>query len=225
MRNLLLALLFVTILFSGCKENGQIEDDVVVDSPEPIKEPVEVAPIEKVEKVEKPLKPAGPAFFDAAMKGAIVSVKAAIKSGVDVNSQNPDKQTAIMLAAFDGHTDTVRFLIESGANVNNLDGNGRTALMFAASGNNPGGDNAGTVKLLLDNKAKVDVGDKVENFTALMFAAAEGQLKNVKLLLEYKADWKIVDVDGDTARKFAVNNGHTDVVKMIDAHAAKQDQK
>ena len=48
------------------------------------------------------------------------------------------------------------------------------------------------------------------------------KLKVVKILLENGADWKMVDVDGDTAKKFAANNGHTKVVELIDAHAAKQ---
>jgi ankyrin repeat protein len=200
--------LSVLIMLSGCKENDQITDNGDKTSSDKTVE---------ISKVVKELKPAGPEFFEAALNGEIVAVKAAIKSGVDVNTQNADKRTAIMLAAFNGHTDTVKLLIENGADVNTIEGNGRTSLMFAASG-----DNAETVKLLLDNNAKVDVTDNVENFTAFMFAAAEGQLENVKLLLEYNADWKMVDVDGDSARTFAANNGHSDVVEFIDSNAAKK---
>ena len=47
-------------------------------------------------------------------------------------------------------------------------------------------------------------------------------LEATKLLLENGADWKMVDIDGDTAKKFASNNGHGKVVELIESHAAKQ---
>ena len=48
-----------------------------------------------------------------------------------------------------------------------------------------------------------------------MYAAAEGQFENVKILLSYKADPTLKDKDGDDAMQFAANNGHNEVAAFI----------
>ena len=87
---------------------------------------------------------------------------------------------------------------------------GRTALLYASTG-----PFAGTVRLLLENKADPNIVDADEHFTPIMHAAAEGQLEVVKILLEYGADPSLKDVDGETARMFAVQNGHTEVANLL----------
>ena len=57
-----------------------------------------------------------------------------------------------------------------------------------------------------------------------MFAAAEGQLEVVNLLLDNNADCTKKDIDGDTARIFASNNGHYDVVEAIDKYLANKSE-
>jgi len=199
MRYLLICVLSATILL-GCKETKQ--------SP--------ANPSEKPASAPKKLIPATPEFFQAALDGHIVTVKKAIEENTDVNSLDTEKRTAIMLAAFNGYINIVEMLIENGADVNKSDLNGRTALMFAASGDNPE-----TVKILIENKAKVNAVDKAENFTPLMYAAAEGKLKVVKILFENGADHKMKDIDGDTAKTFAAQNNHKQVVKLIESYETK----
>ena len=63
---------------------------------------------------------------------------------------------------------------------------------------------------------KVNVQGKLEGFTALMTAAAEGQLDVVRLLLAYGADPGLEDKDGDTAASFARQNGHSAVVDLLE---------
>jgi len=84
--------------------------------------------------------------------------------------------------------------------------------MYAASG-----PYVETVRMLLDNKAKVDIQDGKEHWTALMFAAAEGQREVVQALLKAGANPSLRDIDGDTAANFARNNHHADVVKLLEA--------
>ena len=57
--------------------------------------------------------------------------------------------------------------------------------------------------------------DKEEHFTALMYAAAEGQTEVAKILLTFKADPKLRDIDGDNALTFARNNGHKEIVTLL----------
>ncbi len=49
-----------------------------------------------------------------------------------------------------------------------------------------------------------------------MFAASEGHVDVVKLLLTHNADKTLVDVDGDTAASFARKNNHTKVVELLE---------
>ncbi len=71
------------------------------------------------------------------------------------------------------------------------------------------------VKLLLDHNADPNITDKEEHFTALMFAAAEGQLDVVKVLISYRADPFLKDIDGDEAMIFAANNGYKEVADLL----------
>ena len=115
-----------------------------------------------------------------------------------------------MWAAFNGHAAAVRVLLEQGGKVDAKDKNGRTALLFASSG--PFEE---TVGLLLKKGAAVNTQGTLEGFTALMTAAAEGQLQVVRLLLQNGADPALKDADGDTAESFARQKGHGDVVKLL----------
>ncbi|MGB3863606.1 MAG: ankyrin repeat domain-containing protein [Candidatus Aminicenantaceae bacterium] len=59
--------------------------------------------------------------------------------------------------------------------------------------------------------------DTVEQWTALMFAAGEGQLEVVQILLKHGADPSLKDVDGDTALVFAQRNGHAQVTGLLES--------
>jgi len=48
-----------------------------------------------------------------------------------------------------------------------------------------------------------------------MYASAEGNLEVVKMLLAYKADPSLKDIDGDDAKTFADNNGHKEVAALL----------
>ncbi len=82
--------------------------------------------------------------------------------------------------------------------------------MYAASG-----PSAKTVELLLEAGAEVNAQDNDERFTPLMYAAAEGQLEVVQLLLKHKADKSMTDIDNDTARNFAIQNNHLEVAEAL----------
>ncbi|MCK5171510.1 MAG: ankyrin repeat domain-containing protein [Bacteroidales bacterium] len=149
-------------------------------------------------------------FHDAAYNGEIEKVKTSIESGVQADVIDENGQNALMLAAYNGHTEIVKILIKKGVDVNNKDNTDRTALIYASTG-----PFVETVQLLIDNKAEINVYDNVEHFTALMFAASEGQLEVVKVLMANGADASLKDIDGDTAENFAIQNGHMDVAAFL----------
>ena len=150
-------------------------------------------------------------IFEASLNGQLSQLKNLIDGGFDVNSRDKDGSTALMYAAYNGHVDVMRELILKGASINLQDSNGRTALMMASSGPFPA-----AVKILLDHQADPNITDREEHFTALMYAAAEGQTEIVRMLITYKADPKLKDIDGDNALTFAQNNGHKELVKILE---------
>jgi ankyrin repeat protein len=171
---------------------------------------------------EEPTAPKPPVIsqqevVEAALYGKVAVVEKALAQGYKVDARDLQKRTLLMYAAFNGQTNVVQKLILAGADVNAVDKTGSTALMFASSGKN-----ASTVKLLIKKGAKVNTIDTNEHWTALMWAAAEGQIEVVKVLLANKADVFPKDVDGDTAESFAAQKGHPAVVKILQEAAKKK---
>jgi ankyrin repeat protein len=157
------------------------------------------------------------AFLEMAFNGNLAAVQQFVSKGTPVNSTIDDKSTALMWAAFNGHTAVAAYLLERGATVDLKDINGRTALLYASSGPYPA-----TVGLLLRNGADVNVQGKAEGFTALMMAASEGLLEVARVLLFNGAAVDIIDRDGDTAKKFAREKGHTAMLELLESQPVKR---
>jgi ankyrin repeat protein len=146
----------------------------------------------------------------AALDGKIDEVKQLLEAGTNVNAPNAEGRNALMSAAFNGHSGIVLTLLDSGAALERRDLVGRTALFYASTGPFPE-----TVKILLDKGAEPNIVDSEEHFSPLMFAASEGNLEVVRILMEYKADPALTDVDGDNAETFARQAGHIEVAEFL----------
>lgn len=157
------------------------------------------------------LTPEEQALMESAYTGNLEEVRRLVLDGTSVDAIDAERRTPLMWAAFNGHTPVAEYLLDAGAEIDAKDGNGRTALMYASSG--PFEE---TVKLLLADGAEVDVQGTLEGFTPLMTAAAEGQVEVVRQLLDHGADRSLKDTDGDTALTFAQQNGHTEVVALLE---------
>lgn len=165
-------------------------------------------PVQEAVGISKPLPSIS--IHEAALNGQSGQVTALLQAGTDANLKDQEGRTPLMYASFNGHAEVIKRLVEKGADINFQDIYGRSALMMASSGPYPA-----AVKLLLDHGADPNLADKEEHFTALMYAAAEGQLDVVKLLLAHGADIDIKDTDGDDAVTFAGKNGHSEVVSLL----------
>ena len=125
-----------------------------------------------------------------------------------------DNDTALMKAAGQGHIEVVRFLVEQGADLNIRNTQRQDALMFAAAGGH-----SAMVIFLLDRgaNARYDIGFyslSAGPRTALMWAAYNGHLDVVNLLLEYAKVINYVPYR-PAALGWAAYRGHLDVVNPL----------
>ena len=169
----------------------------------------------KAEPLPPPTAEAVSAFVEAAFSGNTPAVTEALQNGMPANQKDANGNSALMAASFNGHVETMKALLDAGADVNLRVNNGVTPLMAAC------GPYPAAVRLLIENGAEVNATDEIENFTALMYAAAEGLTPVVDILLDAGADPTLKDVDNDTAASFARQRGFTALAdklqKLIDA--------
>jgi hypothetical protein len=124
-----------------------------------------------------------------------------------------NKKTRLIQAAYKGDLARVRELCDWRADVEARDRHGQTALHCACSAVSGSADCA---RELINRKADTNAASEV-GFTPLMVACIYRQVDPARLLLAAGADKRRVDSFGRTARSFAVNNGNTDLVALLDA--------
>ena len=151
-------------------------------------------------------------IIEAAKTGNTEVVKLLLKENVDVNVQDEEGVTALMIASENGHTQVVDLLLKANVDVNVQDEEGVTALMIASENGH-----TQVVEVLLKENADVNIQNK-EGVTALMLASVNGHLEVVKCLLKSKADPHIVAyIEGIemTALLIAAFTSNKDIVKML----------
>lgn len=106
-----------------------------------------------------------------------------LKAGAAANAANQAGVVPLMEAARAGSVDVVQALLANGANVDAAEpGGGQTALMWAAVEKHPD-----VVAALIAKGANVSLRSK-EGFTALLFAAQQGDRESARLLLDAGAE-------------------------------------
>ena len=128
----------------------------------------------------------------------------------DINYQNEQGNTALMLASEGGQYHVVKLLLlHKDLNINIQNKYGWIALMFASCY-----ENHQVVELLLSKNPDINI-QNINGWTALMLASANGHHQVVKLLLSKHPNINIQDNDGVTALIFASANGNHQVVKLL----------
>lgn len=132
-------------------------------------------------------------WFAAALSGDINKIKKLVGK-VDINLQDKDGYTALMIAVWKNHENIVKLLLSTpGINVNITNNEGKTALMRAASWTHEN-----LVKLLLQvPNININAQDK-HGITALLEAVLEENESIVKMLLNAGSDPDIRDKHGKT---------------------------
>jgi len=78
------------------------------------------------------------------------------------------------------------------------------------------------VNFLVENGADINSQDYEYGYTSLIIASKCGHIEIVKHLIEKGVDINVTNLDGKTALILALENRHTDIVKLFkDASATK----
>jgi len=115
------------------------------------------------------------------------------KNSSNINAQDSDGWTALMLASLNAPGESTELLLKYGANpeIRSTEA-GRTALSWAA-----GSGNMEALQNLIEAHADINTIDNAHQ-TPLMWAALMGKKRAVELLLQAGADINIVDKNGNT---------------------------
>lgn len=148
-----------------------------------------------------------PAIMEAIKEDAwsVYDVLLAAKD-IDLNIQNPAKETPLMYLAIKGDVPRATALVKRGAEVNQA---GWTALHYAATIGN-----VELIKLFIANYAYIDAAAPNET-TPLMMAARADHFDAVKLLLDEGADSTLKNQLGMDAADFAKSMGHTTLATAL----------
>lgn len=162
-------------------------------------------------------------LIDQASSGNLKAVRGLIDTGANVDAQDEQRRTALMLASKKGHLEIVKTLVNAGATLN-LQSNeggygGNTALMYACRHGH-----LEIMKILIDSGANLNLRGNEwarEGYTALIYSAYNGHQKIVKALIDAGADVNIKDeLLERTALIISSEKGYMEVVKvLIDAGA------
>jgi ankyrin repeat protein len=175
---------------------------------------------------------------EAAVVGDAELIALLLDAGADVESPNPEGQTALMAVARTGEVAAARALIDAGADVNAREAwGGQTALMWAAAQRQPE-----MIALLIDAGAEVNARATVRDWerrvtseprikemltgglTALLYAAREGCGECARVLVENGADVDLADPDGVTPLVLALLNMRYDTAAYLIEAGADVDQ-
>lgn len=132
-------------------------------------------------------------LMKAVISGNVSRVKSLLEQGADINAQNKNGQTALILASYYKRNNTEKIfplLLENNAIIDLQDSSGRTALSWAA-----GAGKMEAIRHLLSANANINLQDS-DGATPLMWASLMGQKDAFLYLLENGADVSIKDKNG-----------------------------
>ncbi len=157
----------------------------------------------------------------AIKESQLETVKQLIEAGANVNLQDKNGRTALMLASVYNRTKIVELLLRNNADPNLQDQDGWTALIFASTGdffgdmaNKTHSDFSDIIRMLLVAGADVNHQNN-EGWTALINACRFNYTEHVRVLLEADGVDVNIKILRWTALNFAENNHNTEMIRLL----------
>ena len=161
---------------------------------------------------------------DFACQGDLKRIEMLVQCGISTNSADYDKRSALHLAAASGHYEIVDYLLRSKADVNCRDRWGGTAMADAINSGNAriqqlltsagAAEHTGSCQEVLSRKAVK---------TALIEAAAAGNVEEIRRCLAQGAHVDDTDYDLRTGLHLACSEGHLLAVESLISLGARTD--
>jgi ankyrin repeat protein len=168
-------------------------------------------------------------LYLACVNGNAAMIEKLLNSGADANAVSTEGETALMTASRTGNVDSIKVLLAHGADVNARENwHGETALMWAVSQKHAaaareliakGADvNARSTSNKWERQNSAEPREKwlpLGGLTVLEFAARQGCVDCIPVLLQAGVDMNATDPDGITPLLSAMINGHYDVANVL----------
>ena len=154
------------------------------------------------------------ALIIAAESGKDEMVKEMLKKNADWRWQNHDGDTAFSKAIIHGHTSVVKALLDHNVKYHVADGPCANALHMACSSKKTKPE---MIDLLLREGLQIDARGAHKD-TPLHHACRVGNIDVAKTLLKWNANQFLEDNRGRTPLMVAWQNGHPDLVKLLQSH-------
>ena len=152
-------------------------------------------------------------LIDAINDGNLELVRLLLNKEADINSKDPDGNTALMLAIFHDNIGITSLLLDRGVDVNAFNQDGNTALHCAVGvvdtssveAMKMGSATVSAIEMLLDNGSDINAknGDGCTPLLVLYSSCCGQSVAVAKTLIDRGADVNALDKDGDTALHYA----------------------
>ena len=153
-------------------------------------------------------------LMSCARTGSVAAVRALVVGGAEVNAREPtENQTALMWAVAERHPAVVKLLLDSGADLHArsrvrrkvISRRLQSELKYGELGRSYGTDAEET---------------SIGGFTALLFAARQGDIESARLLLAAGASVNDTAPDGASVLVVAIHSGHGTLATFLLGHGA-----
>ncbi len=178
------------------------------------------------------------AMSEAAELGNAKIVATLLKAGADPESPNADGETALMVVARSSNVETAQLLLKAGAKVNAIEQwKGQNAVIWASAQSQPkmlallltAGGNPDSRSMVNERDRQITAERRFQwrpagGMTALIYAAREGCLECVRLLVKAGAAIDKGDAENVTPLLTAIINMHFDTAKYLVEAGANVDK-
>ncbi|KAI8363658.1 hypothetical protein B0O80DRAFT_434224 [Mortierella sp. GBAus27b] len=149
-------------------------------------------------------------FIYSVMNGHTKCVEIFLAHRAEVEASREGDPIPLSLACHFGHDDIALMLIERGSDLHASNADGLEPLHITCREGH-----ARLTRILTTRGARVDQEDKYMCWTPLFYAASEGHVECVNILLEAGCNINVLDEHGQTPIYYAASEGHADCVELL----------